>query len=491
MWGKQFVGLNLTGFENNGTEKPISRVTLFIDDDNYLTAGDDTGYELSGSCPHATQEMVDNILASVKGYAYKMLTADSATLDPAAELGDGLTASGVYTVLSRISDDGMFPDVDAVGEAEAQDEFPTDGPLTQTFNRKVSETRAQIIKTSDEIRLEVSEEFENVRGELSLKVGRDENDQIVSMINASANTIELYGNRIIIDSTNFKVTENGTVTAKKGEFEEVTINGSTFTGTNTNSGTVSGGTYSSPSISRGTLSSSTGGTYVGTCSGSALSACTTNGTDLTVRGGSLTASNGYSDLSGTSGSLLSAGSYYIRVSTGQTGGYCLGTFYSTGNLSCGGTKSRSMETDHFGTRQLDAFETPLPSFSDYGKAKLDETGVCYITIDPVFLETVNAEYEPTVFLTKYADGDLWVENVTHDMIVIRGTPNIWFSWETRYVQNNAYVDRLRVMDFDRPYENNETNFDLVANTDMEHNTIDYADIAYEYITEFERSIEAA
>lgn len=47
---------------------------------------------------------------------------------------------------------------------------------------------------------------------LELKLGRDENDQVISMINASADQIMLRGNRIIIESNNFRLDGNGKVT---------------------------------------------------------------------------------------------------------------------------------------------------------------------------------------------------------------------------------------------------------------------------------------
>ena len=42
MSDKFFVGLDLTGMENNGVQRPISRVTFLLDDENSVTAGDDT-----------------------------------------------------------------------------------------------------------------------------------------------------------------------------------------------------------------------------------------------------------------------------------------------------------------------------------------------------------------------------------------------------------------------------------------------------------------
>lgn len=164
MSDKHYVGLDLTGFEDNGKTRPISRITLNVDDNNVITAGDDTGLELVADCPHATQEMADAILKRMKGYQYQMFTADAANIDPAAELGDGVTAGGVYGVISRLSDDGRgYPDITAPGEAEMEDEFPIGGgPMTQAFNRQLSQTRSLITKTAEEIRLEITREVDGL-----------------------------------------------------------------------------------------------------------------------------------------------------------------------------------------------------------------------------------------------------------------------------------------------------------------------------------------
>ena len=150
---KHYVGLDLTGFEDNGKTRPISRITLNVDDNNVITAGDDTGLELVADCPHATQAMADAILKRMKGYQYQMFSADAANIDPAAELGDGVTAGGVYGVISRLSDDGQgYPSITAPGEAELEDEYPTGGgPMTKAFNRQLAQTRSLITKSAEEI----------------------------------------------------------------------------------------------------------------------------------------------------------------------------------------------------------------------------------------------------------------------------------------------------------------------------------------------------
>lgn len=172
MFDKHFVGLDLTGIEDNGVQRPISRITLLVDDENAVTAGDDTGMELTASCPHATQEMVDGLLSHVKGYQYHMFSADDADLDPAAELGDGGTFGSVYSTISKISDDGSgYAGVSAPGEAALEEDYPSGGgPMTQTFNRKIAETRSRITKTADQIRLEVANELEGLSASITVEL---------------------------------------------------------------------------------------------------------------------------------------------------------------------------------------------------------------------------------------------------------------------------------------------------------------------------------
>ena len=156
MSDKYYVGGDITSFSDNGKYKPISRVTLLVDDENSLTAGDDTGMEVIASCPHATQPMVSALLQTMKGYQYQAYEAGAANIDPAAELGDGVTVGGIYSPLSKLSDDGRgYAGISSPGEAEMEDEYPAGGYIAQEFNRKIAETRSIITKTSEAIMLKV------------------------------------------------------------------------------------------------------------------------------------------------------------------------------------------------------------------------------------------------------------------------------------------------------------------------------------------------
>ena len=57
-----------------------------------------------------------------------------------------------------------------------------------------------------------------------------------------------------------------------------------------------------------------------------------------------------------------------------------------------GSKSRVVDTDNFGEVLQYCYETPTPMFGDIGTGQTDESGKCYIYFDPVFQETVSADY---------------------------------------------------------------------------------------------------
>lgn len=194
MSDKYYVGGDITSFADNGKYKPISRVTLLVDDENSLTAGDDTGMEVIASCPHATQPMVNALLQAMKGYRYQAYEAGAANIDPAAELGDGVTVGGIYSPLSKLSDDGRgYAGIFSPGEAEMEDEYPAGGYIAQEFNRKIAKARSLITKTSEEIMLKV----EGVDGRVtSLSTSIDGIEANISSLDGSITNIKVDVNSL-------------------------------------------------------------------------------------------------------------------------------------------------------------------------------------------------------------------------------------------------------------------------------------------------------
>lgn len=117
-------------------------------------------------------------------------------------------------------------------------------------------------------------------------------------------------------------------------------------------------------------------------------------------------------------------------------------FATSGNLYCGGTKNRMVETEHFGTVLQNALETPTPTFADYGEGILDETGMCRIYLEDKFIETIDTNTKYTIFLTKYGVGDIYVSDRQPDYFEVTGTPNLTFSWQLLATQRDYNSIRL-------------------------------------------------
>ena len=133
---------------------------------------------------------------------------------------------------------------------------------------------------------------------------------------------------------------------------------------------------------------------------------------------------------------------------------------SGGDMYASGSKSRVVDTDNFGEVLQYCYETPTPMFGDIGTGQTDESGKCYIYFDPVFQETVSADYTYCVFLQKEGKGDIWISEKTADYFLVEGTPNLAFSWETKVKQRDYEYRRLDPLD--RSQDEQDTDYEVLA-----------------------------
>ena len=111
------------------------------------------------------------------------------------------------------------------------------------------------------------------------------------------------------------------------------------------------------------------------------------------------------------------------------------------NFTCTGTKSRIADAGEFGRRLLYCYETPSPMFGDVGEGVIDESGFCYVFLDPVFAETITTnQYQ--VFLQRYGQGDCYVSERKPDYFVVKGEPGLLFGWELKAKQKD--FDQMRL-----------------------------------------------
>lgn len=122
---------------------------------------------------------------------------------------DSISAQGTQTHSAKVN--SIRDTIESVERRTGKLERNADH-LQSTYEDLEEQTNTKFEQTAKSISAEV-DRAQKAEGQLDasleLKLGRDENDQVISMINASADQIMLRGNRLIIESNNFRLDGNG------------------------------------------------------------------------------------------------------------------------------------------------------------------------------------------------------------------------------------------------------------------------------------------
>lgn len=201
MSGKIFVGNSASGLTEADKLQPYSKVTV-TDGTNSYTSGDNTGRELTVNVPLLPSIKGDtlaaNILAAVKNYRYQPYEAADALLDPAAELGDGVTVGGIYggihaktTTFSRL--------FRATVSAPAEEEIDNEYPYLSAQERDAVRQKKQTAQNTADIATNTSD-IETNAGDIAT------NARAISSISADiANFGEVYATKASVASLSAKV----------------------------------------------------------------------------------------------------------------------------------------------------------------------------------------------------------------------------------------------------------------------------------------------
>jgi hypothetical protein len=141
-----------------------------------------------------------------------------------------------------------------------------------------------------------------------------------------------------------------------------------------------------------------------------------------------------------------AGVLVFRVDEG-------GNVWAAGNADLDqGTKSAIVQTQEYGRRKLYCMESPGVWFEDFGTAQL-ANGQATVTIEPLFLQTINTGVPYHVFLTPLGDcNGLYVTNKTATSFEVRelggGSANVGFDY--RIVAKRLGFEDLRLEPPDPP-----------------------------------------
>lgn len=197
---------------------------------NFLVS-DKTGAEL--------EQIANNLLPIIAKAEYTPIKSCTCVGNPCLELGEAIrfnttrevvetyllqrTLTGVQSKRDSISAQGtqthsakvnsIRDTIESVERRTGKLERNADH-LQSTYEDLEKQTNSKFKQTADTITAEVTR-AQGAEGaldaSLSLKLGRDENDQVVSMINASADQIILKGNRLIVECSNFNLDYSGRV----------------------------------------------------------------------------------------------------------------------------------------------------------------------------------------------------------------------------------------------------------------------------------------
>lgn len=197
---------------------------------NFLVS-DKTGAEL--------EQIANNLLPIMKQAVYTPIKSCTCVGNPCLTLGEPIrfnttreivetyllqrTLTGVQSKRDSISAQGtqthsvkvnsIRDTIESVQRRTGKLERNADH-LQSTYEDLEEQTSSKFEQTANSIAAEVNR-AQKAEGaldaSLELKLGRDENDQVISMINASADQIVLRGNRLIVECNNFELDGSGRV----------------------------------------------------------------------------------------------------------------------------------------------------------------------------------------------------------------------------------------------------------------------------------------
>lgn len=222
-------------------------------------AGTFGGQVLEIRNPLGTQQMANNILAGIQGYQYQPMSAEAAQLNPAAEMGDGVTVNGVYTgIYVRATQFGrlMASDIEAPTDEEIEHEFAVESASDRQYTRFVQQTKAVLKLTNLAIEAEVSARTaadNEIRATLTIQAAQIQakvsktspSGQTSFGWNLSDSSWTVFSgspNNVVLRATSGGLEVKGKISAATGDIGGFTI-GSTSLYTNGMSSMSSGQTY--------------------------------------------------------------------------------------------------------------------------------------------------------------------------------------------------------------------------------------------------------
>lgn len=238
-----YITLDYEAFQS----KAITQLEIRADDstagaivgtsgNNYVISGnflisDKTGAEM--------KQIANNLLPVIAQAAYTPIKSSECVGNPCLELGDPIRFNTsreiVESYILQRTLTGVQSKRDAIASAGTEKhavQNQTTREMVESLKRRthtLEENADHLQSTYEDLEDQTNTKFEQTTNSISaevnraqkaegqldasleLKLGRDENDQVISMINASADQIVLRGNRLIVECNNFELDALGRV----------------------------------------------------------------------------------------------------------------------------------------------------------------------------------------------------------------------------------------------------------------------------------------
>ena len=378
------LGKEVESFEVSPQFETYSGVIITDSNGNEELVGTDAGRTIT--IPHITREQAQAILADLtgSGFQYQPYTANKAILNPAAEIGDGVTINGVYSGIYKMGRKYtplMTADIKAPHDDEIDHEYPYEPRQDRVYKREIAQAMTRISQTEDAITLEAERatDAEDVlrstlmqtATDVSAKVSQTGGNNSSFGWSLTASSFDLYsGGTRVFRATSSGVEISGKITATSG-----------YIGTASNGFAI---TASSIYNGMNSINSGANGIYIGTngialgggkfkvTSAGAITAqnmtltgtLNIGGTNITaaaLRSGAQTAYDKAGTWNGTTSTVNSNGSYW---STGAGYGYTSNKVFNN-----------NQQVSYMNARQLTANSFQLGSLWVYWTWIKDQNGI--------------------------------------------------------------------------------------------------------------------
>jgi hypothetical protein len=255
------VGNICESFSKTGRDISATKLTLTVSSDTGYSSGSD-GYEVTATCPYATQAITDAALANLAGKSWTPFEASGCRLDPAAELGDAIYVAGSFSAIGDVETEyslAAMSTVKAPAQGDVSHDFPYLTQVQKEITRETNAVRAELKINTDSIESQVT----GLQGEqTSIKQSVDSINLGVSNGDDSS-SIYLIKDGVVVSSKTIQFT-GGVVFKSDLADGNTTING----------GCIQTGEVSADHIKLGgqmdvyeSVSSTTSGGYLGYMSG--------------------------------------------------------------------------------------------------------------------------------------------------------------------------------------------------------------------------------